>query len=140
MIGRDDSGQVALLVLGLALVAFAVAGVVVDGTRAFLFRRTMQNAADAAATAAAGELHVSRYYASGGDDIRIQQSAARRRALEWLGRRAVQARYGIDVQDDTVRIVLRGEVATSFLGLVGVRTIPVAVEAAASPLGVPAGG
>lgn len=138
MIRRDESGQVALLVLGLALVAFAIGGVAVDGTRAFLLRRTMQNAADAAAVAAAGELHVSRYYASGGDDIGIDASSARRTALEWLGKRGVKARYGIAVQDDGVHIVLREELPTTFLGLVGVRSIPVAVEAAAAPVGVPA--
>jgi hypothetical protein len=52
----DERGQIAVLALGLALVVFAIAGLAVDGTRAFLARRSLQNLADAAALAGAGEL------------------------------------------------------------------------------------
>jgi len=42
----DETGQVIVLALGLTLVAFAVAGIAVDGTRVFLARRSLQNLAD----------------------------------------------------------------------------------------------
>jgi uncharacterized membrane protein len=53
---RGEHGQTTVLVVGLALVVFAVTGLAVDGTRAFLLRRTLQNVADASAVAAAGEI------------------------------------------------------------------------------------
>jgi hypothetical protein len=129
----NDGGQVTVLVLGLAIVAFAVAGVAIDGTRAFLFRRTLQNAADAAALAGAGELDRAAYYGSGGERVLLDARAARAKAAEWLERRGLDVRAGIDADAAGVRVVLRGRLTTTFLRLVGVGTVPVAAEARASP-------
>jgi Flp pilus assembly protein TadG len=124
---------VTVMALGLALVAFAVAGVAVDGTRAFLARRTLQNAADAAVLAAASELDVDAYYSSSGRDIRLDPAAARAMAQEWLTLRGVRARARVDARADAVAVALRDEIDTTFLGIVGIARIGIAVRASAEP-------
>ena len=123
-----------MLVLGMALLAFAVAGLAVDGTRAWLFRRTLQNAADAAALAGAGELDRSEYYGSGGRDVVLDATASERRAVQWLTSRAVGARATVDATTERVSIELRGVVPTTFLSLAGIHSIAVAVRADAAPI------
>ena len=134
---RAERGQVSVLVLGLALVVFAVAGLAVDGTRAFIFRRSLQNAADAAAIAAASELDRAAYYSSGGVRLELEAASARRVAEGWLNRRGIEARTSIGVSGGEVRILLADELRTSWLGLVGIEEIPVAVQAAARPVRPP---
>ena len=133
-VARGESGQVAVLVLGLALVCFAIAGLAVDGTRVFLARRTLQNAADAAATAGAGQLDRRGYYRSGGRSVDLDPEAARRTAARWLAARGVTSDAAIDSDATSVTVLLRDEVATSWLGLVGIREIPVAVVARSRPI------
>lgn len=133
VIAREE-GQVTVLVLGLALVGFAVAGLAVDGTRAFLMRRTLQNIADSSALAGASELDTAAYYSTGGRKIVLDVAAARRVASNWLSRRGLPARAEIASDPDAVRVVLRANVPTTFLGLVGIDEIPVAVAATASPM------
>ena len=130
---HSESGQVAVLVLGLALVAFAVAGIAVDGTRAFLYRRTLQNAADAAALSGAAEIDQRDYYASGGEDVLIDEPAARAEVRRMLGLRGIRVSATAAIDTGGVTVVLRGNVPTSFLGIVGIESIPVAVESRAEP-------
>ncbi len=130
---RGEQGQVTVLILGLALVVFAVSGLAVDGTRAFLFRRTLQNSADAASLAAASELDEREFYASAGRVRALDADDAERAAHRWLSLRGLGARSDVRVEGDRVIIVLRDEVPTSFLALVGIDHIPVAVLAAAEP-------
>ena len=133
----DSRGQVTVMVLGVALTAFAVAGLAVDGTRAFLLRRTLQNAADAAATAAAGEVNEEAYYASGGHEVMLDRDAARREVLRWLAQRGIQTLVSVQVGESVVSVVLRDKTPVTFLALIGVDSIPVAVEARASPISGP---
>lgn len=130
---RDQRGQVAVLILGLALVVFAISGLAIDGTRAFLFRRTLQSSADAASLAAASELDESAFYISGGRKRILDEEDAERAAGRWLSLRGLGARSEIHVEGERVVVVLRDEVPTSFLALVGIDRIPVAVVAAAEP-------
>lgn len=130
----NERGQVTVLVLGMALLAFAVAGLAVDGTRAWLYRRTLQNTADAAALAGAAELDRAAYYGSGGERIVLDEEASERTALRWLARRQVEARAAVDSTSDRVTIEMRGTVPTTFLSLAGLRSIDVAVSADAAPV------
>ena len=123
-----------LLVLGLALVAFAVAGLAVDGTRAWLARRTLQNAADSSALAGASEIDESVFYRSGGRTVVLDPGRARLVAVDWLGRRGIDVRSRIETDRQGVRVLLTGDVPTTFLGLVGIRALPVAAQATAEPL------
>jgi hypothetical protein len=117
----------------MAMVAVAVVGVAVDGTRAFLARRTLQNAADSAALAGAGELDEARLYGSGGRVVVLDPVSARRLAVEWLARRGLRVEAEIVADRSRVVVALRDEVATSFLGILGVGSIPVAAQADAEP-------
>lgn len=129
----DQRGQVTVLILGMAMVVFSVVGLAADGTRAFLYRRSLQSAADAAAMAGAGELDRATYYASRGRRVELDEGAARRVTARWLGLRSVGADPSILVAEDRVRVVLRGTVPTLFLRLIGLEEVRVAVEAVAAP-------
>ncbi len=129
----NERGQTTVLVLGMALLAFAVAGLAVDGTRAWLYRRSLQNAADAAALAGASEVDRAAYYASGGRDLVLDGDAGTV-ASRWLSRREFAARARVESTDDRVVVEMRGEVATTFLALAGIRTIEIAVRADAAPV------
>ncbi|MGH2756825.1 MAG: pilus assembly protein TadG-related protein [Actinomycetota bacterium] len=130
---RNELGQVTVLVLGMGLLTFAVSGLAVDGTRAFLFRRTLQSSADAAALAGAAELDRDAYYRSGGRVRKIDEGAARAAALRWIELRGIGSRAAVSIEGDTVVVVLRDRVPTMFLALVGIGWVPVAADAAAQP-------
>ena len=130
----NERGQTTVLVLGMALVAFAVAGLAVDGTRAWLFRRTLQNAADAAALAGTGELDRGAYYRSGGEAIRLEERASERTASRWLATRPIGAQAAVHATTARVTVELRGSVRTTFLSLAGIDTIAVGVRADAAPV------
>lgn len=129
----NEHGQVTILAVGLALLAFATSGLAIDGTRAFLFRRSLQNAADAASLAGAAELDTGRYYSSSGSDISVDPVAAHEVASKWLHLRGIDARAKVLASRDRVTIVLRGRLPTTFLGLIGIASVPVAVVAASEP-------
>jgi Flp pilus assembly protein TadG len=131
---RSQSGQATVLVLGLAMVVFAVTGLAVDGTRAFISRLTLQNAADAAALAGAGELDLGGFYSSGGSEFRLDAAGARALAYRYLDARGFAGEAVVDADEASVTVVLRDEIATSFLGLVGLDALPVAAEARAEPV------
>lgn len=130
---RGESGQVTPLIVGLTLLSLAVAGLATDGTKAFLLRRTLQNAADAAALAGAAEVDTSVYYSSGGEDVSLEARRATKIALDWLARRDIDVRAAVESSEEEVRVILRGRAPTTFLRLVGISEIPVAVEARAAP-------
>jgi len=130
---RSQSGQVSVFVIGTALICFAVAGVAVDGTRAFLYRRTLQNAADAAALAGASEIDRSAYYA-GRNDIVLDGGRARGTAMRWLARRGLPVEADVAATPALVRVGLRARLETTWLGLVGIGELPVAAQAVAEPV------
>ena len=134
---RDERGQITILVVGMVMIVFSVIGLTVDGTRAFLHRRTLQSAADAAALAGASELDRDRYYVSRGRAIQIDPDAARRAARRWLDLRSLPAEAGISASASRVTVTLRSEISTLFLRLVGVTRVPVAAEAASAPAAFP---
>jgi uncharacterized membrane protein len=131
---REETGQATILVLGFALICFAIAGVAVDGTRAWLYRRTLQNAADASVLAGAAELDRVSYYASAGEIVEVDPVAARSAAWEWMAKRGLPVNVAIEADATRVRIEVRGSVETTFLTLIGVSDLPVAAEARAEPL------
>lgn len=134
----DQRGQVLPLALGLLMVLLAVTGVMFDMTRVFLARRTLQNAADAAALRASNSLDETSLYSSAGRSVRLDPARARRSALELLTQRGVEAEVVLSADPTGVEVALRSEIRTTFLSLVGVGSIPVAVEAGGIPVeGVP---
>jgi uncharacterized membrane protein len=130
---RSEAGQVTVFVIGMSLLVFAVAGIAVDGTKAWLYRRTLQNAADSSALAGAGELNRDAYYRSGGRATGLDVEAARRVAAQWVAASGLDVRSGYVVDSAGVEVSLRGTTATFFLALIGIDELPVAAEARAEP-------
>lgn len=129
---RDERGQVMVLVIGMALVVAAVAGVAVDGTRAFLHRRTLQNAADSAVLAAASQLDRSQVYSTP-EGVTLDKGSAERFASQWLSERSVAADVRVATTRREISVLVRGGVPTTFLRLVGVEFLGVAARASARP-------
>lgn len=128
----DERGQVTIFVVGMMLVCFSIAGIAFDGTRAFLYRRTLQSAADAAVLDAAMTLDTAAIYETG--KVQLDPDAARASLIGSLRDRGIASSGSISISEDRVRVVLREELHTSFLGLVGIASIPVAVEAVSEPV------
>ena len=136
----NQTGQATVFVLGMALVALGVTAFAIEGTRAFLMRRTLQNAADAAAVAGASQLDRSSYYASGGRETLVDVTLAETTAASWLERRGLDVDAAVEATPEEVRIVLRTDLPTPFLRLVGIDSVPVSGSATAEPLvGEPGG-
>ena len=129
----DESGQLMVLTMGLALVVFAVAGLAIDGTSAFLIRRSLQNAADSAAVVGASQIDTSLYYGSGGSQVRLNSGRAEVAAIRSLEERGLRTTTELVAEGNMVTIVLRTGSPTTFLKLVGIDEIPVAVSATARP-------
>jgi uncharacterized membrane protein len=129
----NERGQATIMVVGLALVCFAIAGLAVDGTRAFLFRRTLQNGADASALAGASELDEVLFRNSGGDIV-VARDAAENVARSFIVQRGLDVAASVTASDEAVRVLLRGAVDTTFLGLVGIDELPVSAEAEGIPI------
>lgn len=129
-----EQGQVTVLALGMCIVVLAVSGLAIDGTRAFLFRRTLQNAADAAALAAVGAVDRTEFYATGGKKISLQEADVEATAQRLLAERGVPAGAALEVGEGVVRLQLRGAVKSTFLSVIGIEKIEVAVESRAAPI------
>ncbi|MCA1617063.1 MAG: pilus assembly protein TadG-related protein [Acidobacteria bacterium] len=134
---HDQRAQATILVLGMTMIVLGTVGLASDGTKAFLYRRTLQSAADAAALAGASELDPTRYYASKGRDVELDPAVAESAARRWLALRGLQTSASVQVGDNLVRVTLRGKVETLFLRIIGLRELPVAVEAASAPESIP---
>jgi Flp pilus assembly protein TadG len=124
---------VTVLVVGMAVVVFSVAGLAIDGTRAFLERRALQNLADGAALAAADRLDTRAFYEGGGEVVRLEAGSARLVAIEWLERSSRPVRAKVAIDGPTIEVSVRGEVRTQFLRLVGVDVIGVEAVSRARP-------
>lgn len=123
-----------MLVIGLSLLAFAVTGIAVDGTRAFILRRSLQNAADSATVAGAGELDETAYYSSAGRKVVLDPASASGTANTYLARKGIAARPSVEADESGVYVVMRAESPTTLLRIIGIEAIPVAVESRAEPL------
>jgi len=130
----SERGQVTVMALGLALISLVIAGLAVDGTKAFLLRRTLQNAADSASLAGAGEVNRNAYYGSGGKALELSPEAVMRTTRRYLAFRGIEARVSLEVAEEDVSVVLRGSSDTLFLTLVGISEVPVAVESNAAAI------
>jgi uncharacterized membrane protein len=134
MTRRSQAGQTTILVVGFALVCFSVCGLAVDGTKAFLLRRTLQNAADAASTAGASQLDTAAYYLSGGRKVDVDPARARLVAAKYLSLRGIAAQAGVTADPSGVVVELRTFMRTTFLGLVGIDSVEVSANARAEPV------
>ena len=130
---RDEAGSVLPLVIGLMLICFSVTGLAVDGTRVFIARRSLQSAADAASVGGAAEIDRGAYYRSGGAIVRLQSHAAEATAARLFSERGLDASVVFEAGRRGIDIVVRSQVPTTFLKMIGIDSIPVEVSAVARP-------
>jgi hypothetical protein len=109
----------------------SVVGLAVDGGLAFAARRDLQNVADAAARAAAMQIDERTYRESSGAIVRLNPEDARRVAGEYLAGQQTDLDVVIGVEPERVEVRLARETPTSFLSLVGIRTMRVSASAVA---------
>ena len=108
---RRERGTASVLIIGLAVVAILLVGVVVDASAAYLRRSGMDSLADGAALAAADGVQGRQVYEGGlGDRARIDPEVARAYVDRYLrdtgaARRFPGLRY--EVEADVDRVVVR---------------------------------
>ena len=127
----NESGHITVLTLGMVFVVLAVCGMTIDGTRAFLLRRSLQNAVDAASTGGAAEIDRRTYYRSGGSVVELRPARARWMAGRILSMRGITATPSIEADERFVAVILRTEMETGLLRIVGIPKITVGAEARA---------
>jgi hypothetical protein len=91
---QGEAGQTALLLVGLAVVALLMVGVVVDASAAYLRRQGLDNVADGAALAGADGVQGQQVYEGGlGERARIDPEAARLHVADYLRATGAARRY-----------------------------------------------
>jgi Flp pilus assembly protein TadG len=108
---RDESGQTALLLVGLAVVLMVLVGVTVDASAAYLRRQGLDNLADGAALAAADGVQGEQVYDGGlGDVALVDPEVARSYVAQYLAQVGAAREYPglrVDVDARTDRVVVR---------------------------------
>ncbi len=133
-----ERGQASVLLIGSLLIGLLLLGLAVDGTRLFVARRDLRNAADAAALAGAGVIDENAYRSEGGA-VRLDPVAARRAAEEnlysagWTGRPDVDASVEVDPAAGRVTVRLSRPVPMVFLRLAGLSHERIGAHATAAP-------
>ena len=109
---HDQSGQTALLIVGLFLVAVLLVVVVVDASAAYLRRQQLDALADGAALAAADGIQGAQVYQQGlGERAAIDPELARSYVADYLERLGARRDYPglvpeVSVREDSVEVVV----------------------------------
>jgi Flp pilus assembly protein TadG len=132
---RRESGTITLWLLGVCLMLLAVGGISVDLWRGFSSRRSLSNAADAAALAGASAIDEEAYRQRGVVELDplTAESRARAHLARQLDAGALRA-VEVDADRTAVTVTVRGELAFTLLAVLdpdGV--LPVRVTATATP-------
>jgi Putative Flp pilus-assembly TadE/G-like len=91
---RDEGGQTTVLIVGFAVVAAMMVGVVVDASAAYLRRQGLDSVADGAALAAADAIQGEQVYRGGlGEHAGIDADAARGYVADYLRATGAPTRY-----------------------------------------------
>ncbi len=134
MRARGGSGTVTLWLLGLCLMLFALGGISLDLWRGFSARRSLADAADAAALAGASAIDEAQYRASGAVVLvpALAESRARADLAGQLDRAALRS-VSVRADDEAVTVVVHGEVGFTLLGILQPGAFDVRVTATATP-------
>lgn len=123
---REDDGQLLILVLCYAVIAALLITVVVNLSKAYLYRRSLVAAADGAAIVAANVPDLPRVYA-GGDGTVLPLAPTRAVVEQYADDARLGQRFDgfevVDVSTDgqTVTVTMRAEVRMPFLNLISSR-------------------
>jgi len=132
-VAREQGGQVAILVVVMALGLLAMVGLVADGGLLFTARRDLQALADGAARAGAMAIDEQVLRESGGGLVRLDPEAARARAEDYLAASGFAGEAEVEATPLLVRVRLWEEREAGFLRIVGVGSFPVRADAVARP-------
>ncbi len=111
---REESGQITLWVLGLAVALLGLGGISVDLWRVMGERSELAVIADSAAVAGANGIDVDWFRATG--EVRLLEPLARDLALSILSQEDVVV-VELTVQNDRMVVQIRREVAFSLLNI-----------------------
>jgi uncharacterized membrane protein len=110
---------------------FAVVGLTVDGGTVFDARRELQNTADSAARAGAGQIDQQVYRASNGASVVLDQASARVTAAQYVASQGADLNAVISSDDQHVLVSVSRDVPTNFLRLAGIDKVHIAADAPA---------
>jgi len=135
MAAGKERGQVLALVAVLMVGILAAVGLAVDAGLVFSARRSLQGAADAAATAAAQQINVGLYRQTEGRVVHLDPRAAYAAAVARLQALPQVESYTVTVGVARVDVTVRGRARLAFLPAVLplARTVPVGASAWAVP-------
>lgn len=111
---REESGQITLWVLGLAVALLGLGGISVDLWRVMSERAELAVIADSAAVAGANGIDVDWFRATG--EVRLVESLAQDLALSILSKEDVVV-VGLTVQNNQMIVEIRREVEFSLLNI-----------------------
>jgi hypothetical protein len=120
---RRDDGQLLLLVLAYAVIAGLLVTVVVNVSKAYLFRRALVSAADGAALAAANEPDLDQVYAEPGENLPLSGKKARAAVRQYVEDAQLEERLtdfevdSVTTDGVTVVVTFRGTVQLPFANL-----------------------
>ena len=123
---REEDGQLLLLVLCYTVIAALLITVVVNVSKAYLYRRSLVAAADGAAIAAANVPDLPQVYV-GGDAAALPLAPTRAVVEQYAADAQLGQRFDgfevVDVSTDgrTVTVTMRAEVRMPFLNLISAR-------------------
>ena len=114
--GRGDDGQLVLLVLAYAVIAGLLITVVVNLSKAYLYRRALVAAVDGAALSAANQPDLDRLYSGGGQVLPLSEAGARTAVRQYVRDADLARRFDgfqvLDVSTDGGTVTVRlGSVA-----------------------------
>jgi Flp pilus assembly protein TadG len=129
---RSERGAVSVLVIGIAIALFVMAGLVVDGGNAINARQKISDDVEQAARAGADQIDVPTLRQSG--IIVVLEGQARTAATSYLvGLGYDPGRIGVDVAGNEVTVTAEDTISTQLLTLIGRNTFEVNGEATARP-------
>ncbi|MGH8894327.1 MAG: pilus assembly protein TadG-related protein [Actinomycetes bacterium] len=123
VLARREDGQLLLLVLVYAVIAGLLVTVVVNLSKAYLYRRSLVAAADGAALTAANQPDLGRIYAGAGPVLPLSETGARAAVAQYSRDADLATRFNgfrvVDVSTDgqTVTVTLRAVVRMPFANL-----------------------
>ncbi len=122
-------GQVLVWVAVLFPFFLSIVGLAIDGGIMLSARRGLQNVADGAARAGATQIDEATYRATAGQMVVLDQASAQQAAAEYVASEGAELSASVSTSPQRVVVTVRRTVPTSFLRLVGIRSMAITATA-----------